>query len=422
LRNIGFSKRTIFRLAFAYAGLVIFAGCRHKPVYPDVGSVYISSDPPGAEVLLDGNMTHRITPVKMDGITVGLHNFILRYNNYKALKFSLEIEPGQTRRVYKDLSTISLLRKDTLDITAGDMCLSGDPGEIFLSNIDDYAKTITIARADASGQISETGRIDVGGPQRLIAAHRSANRFFITTIIPDTLWESSIKSDTLEKLSGYELMSGKLVREIRLNDIKYFSALTFSPDGNILVAADSLNKKLFLIDPRLCSVIKTINTPGCPTDISFDKSDPSRVYVTLSGSDMFCRLDLETGVVLSSLTTGISPGAIFWDREYTQVGFSSRSDLTYTIVRKDSWTSATSGRDIAGHFVVGCCWSNSRDYVFWAMDYMLGTLYVPDWGQTSKIYNGASGEFYKLIKLLMYDDNHLLMLNTGMLVTVEMSL
>jgi DNA-binding beta-propeller fold protein YncE len=373
-------------------------------------------------VLLDGNMTHRITPVKMDGITVGLHNFTLRYNNYTALNFTVVIEPGQTRRIYKDLSTISLLRKDTLNITAGDMCLSGDPGEVFLSNVNDYGKTITIARADASGQISETGRIDVGGPQRLIAANRSANRFFITTITPDTLWESSIKADTLEKLSGYELISGKLVREIRLNGIKYFSTLTFSPDGNVLVAADSLNKKLFLIDPRLCSVIKTINTPGCPTDISFDKSDPSKAYVTLSGTGLFTLIDLETGTVLNSLTTGNSPGAIFWDRGYTQVGFSSRSDLTYTIVRKDSWTSATSGRDIAGQFVVGCCWSNSSDYVFWAMDYSLGTLYVPDWQQTSKIYNGASGEFYKLIKLLMYDDDHLLMLNTGMLVTVEMSL
>ncbi len=410
MKNTRFDMQARSLLVLSLVGLALLGGCRHKPVYPEVGSVYISTDPPKAEVLIDGSLTHRVTPVKLDGIPTGYHVFTLRINNYQAVIFSLEVKPGQTRMVFKDFSPIALLRKDTLNITAGDMCFSGEPGEVFISNNCD--KTLTMIRVDAAGQISETGRIDVGRPQRLIAASRSANRIFMT----------KIKPDTSEELSGFELVSGKLVRDIYLNDIKYFSALIFSPDGNILIAADSLNQRLILIDSRLCSVIRTISTAGCPTDLSFDRGDPTRIYVTLSGTDLFALIDLETGAVLNSMTTGISPGAIFWDREFTQVGFSSRSDLTYTIVNKNTWTSASSARDLAGHFVCSACWSSRSDYILWAMDYMLGTLYVPDWQQTSKIFNGSSLVSYKLIKLLLYDDKLLLMLNAGQLVVVKLEL
>ncbi|MBU1355219.1 MAG: PEGA domain-containing protein [Candidatus Edwardsbacteria bacterium] len=412
MRNTRFNIEIFLLASLSFIGLIIFAGCQHNPVYPDIGSVYIYTEPDQAEVLMDGQMLRLITPVKIDGIPVGLHTFTLRHNNFKTMTFSLEVKPGQTRRVYKDLSPITLQKKDTLFISAGDMDLTDD-GDIFLTNL--LGDNITVARVSDNGQISTVDQINVGGPQRLIAANKSANRAFFTRKMPDS---------EEEEIVGLEILSHKIIRTIYLNNIKYYSALAISPDGNILAAADSLNKRLILIDSRLCTVIKTISTTGFPTDLSFDRNNPMQIYVTQSGAKRFDLVNLETGVVVNSIGTGESPGAIFWDKEYTRVGFSNRRDLTYTIVDINSWTSATSGNQLAGQFVTSVCWSNADDYILWALDYTLGTLYVPNWQQTSKIYNGSHLDGpHKLVKLIRTEDgNILLMLNTGQLVTVKLGL
>jgi len=410
LRNIGFSKRTIFRLAFAFAGLVIFAGCQHNPVYPDIGSVYIYSDPDKAEVLMDGQMLRLITPVKIDGIPVGLHTFTLRHNNYKVMNFTMEVKPGQTRTVYKKLSTISLQRKDTLSISAGDMDLTSE-GVIFLTNL--WSGNITIARIADNGQISTIDQIDVGAPQRLIAANESANRVFVTRQKPDGE----------EDLVGLEILSHKIIRSIYLNNIKHYSALAISPDGNILAAADSLNKRLVLIDSRLCTVIKTISTTGFPTDLSFDRNNSLQIYVTQSGINRFDLVNLETGEVANSVATGNSPGGIFWNNHCTQVGFCNRTDITYTVVNIGNWTTATSGQDVVGKIIVGACWSSSDVYVLWAMDHNVGIMYIPNWQQTSKIYNYVPVGGGQLVEIsLTGDQRYLLMLNDAQLVTVELGL
>ncbi|MBU1355218.1 MAG: PEGA domain-containing protein, partial [Candidatus Edwardsbacteria bacterium] len=201
--------------------LGLLAGCQHNPVYPDIGSVYIYTNPDQAEVLMDGQMLRLITPVKIDGLPVGLHTFTLRHNNFKTLSFPLEIKPGQTRRVYKDLSPITLQRKDTLSISAGDMDLTSE-GEIFLTNL--WGGNITVARMDENGQLSVADNIYAGASQRLIAANKSANRVFVTRQKPDGE----------EELVGLEIISHKVIRTIYLNNIKYYSALAISPDGNIL--------------------------------------------------------------------------------------------------------------------------------------------------------------------------------------------
>ncbi len=73
------------------------------------------------------------------------------------------------------------------------------------------------------------------------------------------------------------------------------------------------------------------------------------------------------------------------------------------------------GREVTGEFIVGACWSNNDDYVLWAMDNILGTMYMPSWQQTSKIVAGQT-----LTKILLTNNKkYLLMLFAGQLVTVE---
>jgi len=410
LRNIDHKIKVFCVLIASFFGLGLLTGCQHNPVYPDIGSVYIYTDPDKAEVIMDGQMLRLMTPVKIDGIRVGQHTFTLRHNNYKVTTFQMEVKPGQTRTVYKRLSPIFLQKRDTLNVSAGDMELAAS-GDIFLTNV--FGDNITVARMSDNGQISMVDQIYVGGPQRLIAASDIANRVFVTRPKPDSL----------EDLVGLEIISHKLIRTISVKNVKYYTALAFSPDGNILVAADSSNKRLILIDPHLCSVIKTINTTAYPTDLSFDKNNLLQIYVTQStanqsGANRFDLINLETGAVVSSVSTGNSPGRIFWNNYATQVAFCNRTDLTYTIVNLDNWTKATSDREIVGKSIAGACWTASDIYVLWAMDHNVGIMYIPNWQQTSKIFNLRA-----LIKILLTKDKrYLLMLNQTELVTVAVDI
>jgi hypothetical protein len=393
-----------------YICIVLANGCQHKPVYPDIGSIYISTDPDKAEVLLDGNMMHMITPVKIDGIPVGSHELTVRHFNYKTIKMPVEVKPGQTRRIYQNIPRITLDRKDTLTINASDMCLCRETGEIFLSQRG--ADEIVVARIDDVGQITVSDRITAGNPQWLVAANRACNMLFFANSIP---WSNE------QEITAFDLTAKRIVRKIYLKDIRYYSTLIFSPDGNLLVAADSLNKRLMLIDPRLCSVIDSLDVPGYPTDVCFDVNCPDRVYVTLSGSNRFIHLNLENGEVLRSLDTGNSPGAIFWDKDCRNIGFSSRTDITYTLVNVDTWVCATSNSEAAGDFVFGVCATPSSDYLLSAGDMMLQIIYLPTWQVAAKIFNGFGQGTFLLIKIMLAKDGeHLLMLNTEQFITVKL--
>ncbi len=67
IRFISIISTAVFWLALS--------GCQHQPVYPDYGSVYIVSSPTPCEVMIDGKTTGRSTPVKIDGIQTGIHEY-----------------------------------------------------------------------------------------------------------------------------------------------------------------------------------------------------------------------------------------------------------------------------------------------------------------------------------------------------------
>ena len=409
MRNIESEISLRLSAVLSIFALTLWAGCQHRPVYPDIGSVYISTNPQGAEVLMDGLMLRMITPVKIDGISVGKHRITLRRFNYKSVEIDLEVKPAQTTRIYRKLEEVRLLRRDTLEIRSWDMDLLSDDGSLCLSNRDrDY---VTLAWLSSDGQISVSRLINAGAPQRLIAGSSRAGKIFVTRARPDGE----------EEIAAIEILSGRVLRTQLLGGVKYYSTLAFSPDGNLLVAADSLNKRLVLIDARLCSVVKVINLSGSPTDFCFDLQDPGIVYVTQVLPNQLSRVNLETGETERSLPAGDSPGAIFPDNRGLQIGFSNRSQLTYGLVNLSEWTVASSANIIAGKFVVSACWSNHDDYVMWAMGYNLGILYLPNWEQTSKIYNGGQYEIYSMVEILpARDHRHLLLLNDHQLVSVEM--
>lgn len=57
--------------------------------------VHIESDPPGAEILIDGNPTGKTTPADLRGVSEGTHRIEVRKPNYRSDSRRLEVEAGE---------------------------------------------------------------------------------------------------------------------------------------------------------------------------------------------------------------------------------------------------------------------------------------------------------------------------------------
>ena len=77
-----------------------------KPVEPEpMGSLQITSDPPGAEILIDGTTSGK-TPTKLENVTAGSHNIKLRQKGFKDFVANVTVSAGQAAEVKGDLESL----------------------------------------------------------------------------------------------------------------------------------------------------------------------------------------------------------------------------------------------------------------------------------------------------------------------------
>ena len=92
------SSKTV-ELASGQNGLVTFTLTEAR------GIVAITSDPPGAELAIDGSPTGRVTPVTV-ALLKGKHSFSFRKAGFSAAAASIEVLPGQNYRVSPRLDAL----------------------------------------------------------------------------------------------------------------------------------------------------------------------------------------------------------------------------------------------------------------------------------------------------------------------------
>ena len=75
----------------------------------NVGSIYLTSDPPGARIVIGGNQTGKQTPDRLSELPVGRHPLRLELKDYEWLDTLLNVALGRTDTVRLDLALKSAI-------------------------------------------------------------------------------------------------------------------------------------------------------------------------------------------------------------------------------------------------------------------------------------------------------------------------
>lgn len=343
-------RRSFTEQAFSLAAsLLLLSACRHKPVYPEVGDAIIDSDPRGAEVFIDGVNVHLMTPCRVIGIEAGVRRLTLCLNNHKTIDRDIEVKPGQIVRRFYRLSQVEIsviagaginyVRCVSVD-TVGNEAFAAVAGQLLRYRLTDSSITLH-------------GSICIKGTPTALAVDPGNGRLFYVRRI-----------NNKASLACTDLNSGLEIREYIQPDSSRYVKLRISPDGDILLVADSLGRRLLVMDARLFSMVKAIPLSGCPSDVIFGPR-PDEAYVTLCSSKRIARVDLEAGQEREWAPTGNNPRGLFWSRDWAQLGCCNSTDKELTLVDMRNWASATgvNGSMVGGVSLPAACWSEDQFYI-----------------------------------------------------------
>lgn len=361
---------------------LLWSGCSHDPVYPEIGDAIIDSRPRGAEVLIDGASTHLMTPCRVSGVPVGARRLTLCYNNYRTLNADIAIKPGQVARLHYTMAPIVVKR--LVDMSLGWYVASG-------LSVDHENNDVYVATNAAQVQRYHVGDsslvrmpgIDALGPQlALEVSSRNGRLFYVCRAGSDTV------------LVCADMNTGLVIRKHVQPDNSRYVKLALSPDGDVLLAADSLGRRLLAVDARSGAIVKSVPLSGLPSDVVFGDL-PGEAYVTLCGSRRLARVDLSAGEEREWAPTGNNPRSLFWSPDRGQLGCCNATDKQLTIVDLGNWAGATAmDPGIGGDGFPAACWTDEPFYLMVLIDGghpsgVLNTVFARNWLTASKLSLGS---------------------------------
>jgi len=91
-------KKLIFLLIIPFAALIITScDSSDDPITPKPqGNIYLSSNPAGAQIWLDGTNTTKTTPDTVKNVDEGVHTVTLKLQDYSDTTFSISVSGSQT--------------------------------------------------------------------------------------------------------------------------------------------------------------------------------------------------------------------------------------------------------------------------------------------------------------------------------------
>lgn len=383
-------------LAFLLLAALAAAGCRHKPVYPEMGSLIVTSLPSNAAIYVDGAFTGQRTPAKIDGIPVGNRSISLKLSRFKTFQGSIEIRPGETRRMNLVLSAINphVTARVTLPVPPRDMAYDPVRQRLYLSH--KYVPWIGVYQIMDS-TVAKVGEIPAGAEPFRLACHPGLGR--LAVCVTDTV--KVINLDSWQTVGWSVPAPGTR-----------FDRLAYTPDGRALLAADSAGSRVMVLNPQDGSLQRTITLSGCPSDLAIDAAS-RYIYVTLSDAQRFQRLDLQSGEVANDMATWPTPGTIFRTDDdqvagYCKVFGSSTSDEIFVPVMVASWTPIETtplpfGSALPeGDYIWGACFSGNGEgfWIFRCKGPTIGNpgplpegkVYLYDRGTWTGVFNMGLGE------------------------------
>ncbi len=85
--------------------LITSCNTTDDPVTTDPGSIYVTSNPAGAQIWIDGVNTSQVTPDTIKNLDEGVYNVTLKLADYNDATFSVSVTSGQT----SDLTNVVLV-------------------------------------------------------------------------------------------------------------------------------------------------------------------------------------------------------------------------------------------------------------------------------------------------------------------------
>lgn len=385
------NRKALIGLMFITAFAVMATGCRHKPQYPELGSLLIDSEPLGAEILIDGRAVHRSTPARIDGLSVGVHVIALRKFNFIDLEADCYIKPGETTRAFHRLTAIILRRTANLALgrQANDMDLDPATGRLYVAVSGQPAKLLAFTLQDSTLLGPEL--LNVGGEPRRVAAGSAGGPVCIVRVA----------ADSAQRLAVINGATGSLVSLCGDYDASGISRLASFRGRTGFLAADSANYRLLLIDDTW--VTRTIPLPGRPGDVALVPGE-TRAFVSYTDQGRLGLVDLASGNEVGSAAVGRDPGRLFWDDRMEILGVCNRAELTLSLLTLSNWSVSTGLGDVGGTDMVSGCWTGSRSNVVLLIDGNDGgafnTVYLPTWISVKKFFidSGTDGQPLELYR------------------------
>ncbi len=89
-------KKLIFLLLIPIVTLTISSCSDDDPITPaEPGSIYLTSNPAGAQIWLNGTNTSLVTPDTVTGVDEGVYNVTLKLTDYEDTTFSVSVTAGE---------------------------------------------------------------------------------------------------------------------------------------------------------------------------------------------------------------------------------------------------------------------------------------------------------------------------------------
>jgi DNA-binding beta-propeller fold protein YncE len=326
-------KKLQHRIALAMTVLmcVCGAGCRHNPMYPGIGTLYITSIPSGAEVIIDGQTTQRTTPLRLDGVSEGNHELRVRFYGYKVYREVISMRGGAVKRLAVKLTRIMPRKVSAIAVPPYARQMAYDPatGRICVA-AQSYFLTELLVQ-DSVVMPYRTIRLQTGllpnnkRGQKLVAISPAAGNIYAV-----------LKMDSIVVA---EFGSGAIRNRFKPVAINTnFIQIRVSPNGRYIFLADSLNRRIWTLDQQQ-NTLGYCQLSGIPSDFLYD-AQRDKFYATLSSTRQVIEVDASSGAIQRTAMTGSRPGGLAYDDAWNKISFCTSTPNRAAVMDLDSWAPA----------------------------------------------------------------------------------
>lgn len=143
------------------------------------------------------------------------------------------------------------------------------------------------------------------------------------------------KKGILGSIDVFDIKSRKLIKSI--NGANGLKGMSMSPDGKTIVAAGRRVGKVYIIDVAKQALIKTIDTGGNPSNVSFHPTLP-KVYVGLYKNkktgigNEYVVIDLKTNTIKTRFRGGKQANALYFPPGNPNIAFGANEKDTFISV------------------------------------------------------------------------------------------